>query len=734
MDILYRLFYTVFSMSCMATVILPLILLMRFCFRKLPRQFCVALWLIFCLRAVCPVGLSSPICLFGSWNRQFHRLLRSIGLRITPDMGLMTSWTAVYRGDVEAEVPYIICSVIGMAGALLLLLFTGLQQKRLRDVLRGADLLFDNVYQTKRIAAPLRTGIFRKKIFLPEGISAREMKDMLLHQQMHCERKDDWIGGIFFVVLCLHWWNPFLWFAYYLSSFDRECACDEAVVRRLGWRGRGRDSEELLKGYIQSVFNMKKEEGGAVLPYSLVTFPEIKEDARARHLLYLETAPLWKKGAAAFLSSAVFVGSFGLSVLHTAWNGGTWTPTEPDESAVVSEEERRNVKNEMIADCDVKTGEETPARLELMMTQGVFEKGTGYSGQCVLRLTDGAGDTLGSLLLSSVFPERKTQYFRENLQLCVEDYNGDGIQEVAIGQEEEVSAELLAVPASDAAVETEAEDGESVTVQKFYLINLEESGPAVASDPVYVSDATQLQTGSMTLPVLEGAGGVIYTVWEGQTSYYVWDEQKKMYLRTQLTEEQIQARKQQQKYKEASGEEYTHTLKDGKGKTVFQVNAVTDDTGGELIEDVIFNAKGIERVSDTRKLHNIKGYFRDLEWAQTDGTKNRFVVLSYNGTVGRTFAVYDLERGRICYRQGDGNEPLRKVFKKYNGGEITFEENGAVVYSLMDITGDDTLKVNFAANADGGVTVQGTFLYKMSAKETSGLQFSRNVENTEEPE
>ena len=33
MDILYQLFYTVFSMSCMALVLLPVVLLFRFVFR-----------------------------------------------------------------------------------------------------------------------------------------------------------------------------------------------------------------------------------------------------------------------------------------------------------------------------------------------------------------------------------------------------------------------------------------------------------------------------------------------------------------------------------------------------------------------------------------------------------------------------------------------------------------------------------------------------------------------------
>ena len=86
-DMLYRIFYTVFSMSCMALVLLPAVLVLRFLFRGLSKKFRLALWAILFFRAVCPVGMSSPVCIYGAWNRQFHTLLRSLGLTITPGLG-----------------------------------------------------------------------------------------------------------------------------------------------------------------------------------------------------------------------------------------------------------------------------------------------------------------------------------------------------------------------------------------------------------------------------------------------------------------------------------------------------------------------------------------------------------------------------------------------------------------------------------------------------------------------
>ena len=96
MDILYQLFYTVFSMSCMALVLLPVVLLFRFVFRGHSGKITMALWGILFLRAVCPLGMSSPVCLYDPWNRQFHTLLRSLGLEISPDQGLLTGWRYMY--------------------------------------------------------------------------------------------------------------------------------------------------------------------------------------------------------------------------------------------------------------------------------------------------------------------------------------------------------------------------------------------------------------------------------------------------------------------------------------------------------------------------------------------------------------------------------------------------------------------------------------------------------------
>lgn len=711
------------------------------------------------------MGMSSPVCLSGSLNRQFHRILRSIGLQMIPDQGILSSWRTVFLSDINVTVPYMVCSVIASLGCAALLLYRLLWQRRLRRQTASAEHLFDQVYQVEKLAQPLRRGIFRRRIYLPGGLSVREMKNILAHQQAHSERRDNLLEGCFYVVCCLHWWNPILWAAYYLAAVDWEMACDEKAVRGLGWRGGDSESQGILNGYIQDNFHRTEEGNRSYFPMVL---SEVAVSARTQHLLYLERAAVWREAVAAFVTSVLLMGSFGLSALHTAWNGGSWSAgAETGEEALFHESEKRGVTNEVITACDTELPDGTPIRLELVMTQGTYESGKGYQGQCILRMRDEKEESPASLLLSAVFTEQRVQLFDENVELAVEDYNEDGVMEVTLGQQVQVrSSDLEAASAASGdsvggGVSADSDSAKNempaasssgtagggntaaapfrktgerdVTVQEYYVINIEDKALRVISDPVYVSDVTSFQAGSMSLSAMEGLGGVIQTTADKRTLYYVWDEEKKRYLPRAMTEAELQARRYRQGGV-SKGEEFTHTLKNGKDKIVMQVEAVADDTGGQVIQEVSLNPRGVERASDTKRWKNVDGYFRELQWAQTDGEEDRFAVLSYNGESGGSFVLYDMESRKACYRQEDGNRVLQEIFDKYNGKDITFDEGDAVVYRLMEISGEDTLKVTFAADTQEGVTVQGTFLYKLSTKELSGLQFSQNLKKEDSNE
>lgn len=731
MDIFYRLFYTVFSMSYMVIVLTPVVLLLRVAFRKLPRNFTMALWMIFYLRAVCPIGLTSPICLFGRWNRRFHLLIKSIGLQTMSGQGLMTSWIQTYQGDVEATVPYMVCTIFWIAGVAGIILFVLWKRKELKGELKDARLLFDRVYQSEKLQVPVRRGIFRTKIYLPGKLSARETKNILLHQQLHCVRKDDWVELVFFLISCIHWWNPCIWLAWYLSGIDREMACDEAVVRRIGWTQKGL--------YAQDIMNMKKDTDSPSF-----SFPFLQEkhlSRRAEHMLYMEPAAVWKKALSSFFMTVCFFFWFALSAIHTAWNGGVWEQLDaPAEESLFASSQRRGVTNEVIAHVETKTPGGVPVRLELMITQGTWQNGGGYEGQFVLRMLDEQNESVASLPLSKIFTGKGIQQFDDSVSLAVDDYNEDGTMELSLGQEMEVEESKLLAPATGASVVTGGGvrksrtlyETEKKTVYGYYLINIEENRLSVISDTIYQSDATTLQTGSMVFSYIQGTGGIITTKLGEEKAYYIWESEDKMYRRQSITQQEIDDRIAAHSGSAVAGEKKKYTLTDTESQVVIAVETETDNTGSQSIQRIRINPKGDLDGLRTKEYTDVHGYFCDLAWTTDTASDNeedadRYAVLTFNGTSGRTFIIYDVKQKKEFYRQEDGNKILGKVFQKYNGKEITFEEGGMVVYSLMEMMDEDILKISFAANADGGVTVKGSYVCRVSTGKVSDLQYTQEL-------
>ena len=68
-------------------------------------------------------------------------------------------------------------------------------------------------------------------IWLPSALPERERALVILHEQQHIRRGDHIFRFLAWCALCLHWFNPLVWLAFWLSGRDMESACDEAVLR-----------------------------------------------------------------------------------------------------------------------------------------------------------------------------------------------------------------------------------------------------------------------------------------------------------------------------------------------------------------------------------------------------------------------------------------------------------------------------------------------------------------------
>src|SRR5688572_13163830 len=81
---------------------------------------------------------------------------------------------------------------------------------------------------------PMTWGIFRPVVLLPA--TAMEWPDsrrrlVLAHELAHVKRNDGIIQILLQAVCSLHWFNPIVWYAARRLRIERECACDDQVLK-----------------------------------------------------------------------------------------------------------------------------------------------------------------------------------------------------------------------------------------------------------------------------------------------------------------------------------------------------------------------------------------------------------------------------------------------------------------------------------------------------------------------
>ncbi len=94
-----------------------------------------------------------------------------------------------------------------------------------------------SIRQSDKISAPLTYGMFRPVILLPkktDWTNITRLDYVLYHEFTHIRRFDLLAKLVMIVVLCLHWFNPFVWAMYVFFNRDLELSCDDLVVKHFG--------------------------------------------------------------------------------------------------------------------------------------------------------------------------------------------------------------------------------------------------------------------------------------------------------------------------------------------------------------------------------------------------------------------------------------------------------------------------------------------------------------------
>ncbi len=710
MDILYRIFYTVFSMGIVSACLLPLVLIVRFLMRNMEKRHMLWEWRLIYLRSVCPVALSSVFCMAPAWNRMFHQFLSNIGLTIQGNNGIMTSWRLVYEEKISVSAGYRGCTYLWIFGIAMVFLGAAVYQARLRRVLGQAVLLGENIYETPFLHAPVQTGIFRRKLYLPKGFHTKDLPLLLRHMEQH--KRDGVLRLFVLAILAVHWFNPVMWLYYYLWNIDMEMSRDDKTLSGSQWKDR--------QQYAQTVLNMERETPKSIL--SLVSVGERYSEKRARRLMYQKKDTPRKKLSAVFLLSVSVIIFFFLAPIRMAWDGGTWRgDTAEAEKPLFDEKE-----NLIVAKARSSSPDGLDRVIQLEMTKGK-EEDKFCRGSFDLVMYDSmdnelarydVGEFLGGLGL--------TEYvFTEGMALCISDYNNDSVKEIVLGQQIEFNQKDFESAAGTTEQAVKAEDYKTYS---YSLINIEDTRMSLAGEGIYAITNRTGRCESMHFDLLEGAKDIFEVPLAQKTGYYAWNEKLKTYEKRQLSRQEIQAYKNGTSEAGKAGEVKEHTLDAEDGTTKILVTTKNDRSGTAEIQSVILSPR-----KGSKKLEDIRGYFCDLWWLDSQQEPRRYAVLLYNGTKSQTFVIYDTEKKRVYFAQEDGNEKLAGLFRQRNADDVAFARDGAVLYNVTQKQGD-VLTITFAASAEDGAAVNGQYEYNVRKRKAGSLTYDRSVESTAEPE
>ncbi len=727
---LYRFFYIVIAMEAAAVSLFLPLLFLRVVISGLPKKYMVWLWRLYFLRIVCPIQISSTFSIVPPWNRSYHRFLADVGLDIDAQHGgLLRSLSDVWQANIQVTSLYRIMAIGYFAGMLLLVVLLVIRAGKVRSAIRMREKRLEGTLYQSAVELPVMTGLFVNRVFLPETMNVQEAKYTLAHMECRRARRSNLWNAFYVTALLLHWYNPCVWAAVFLVRRDEQMACDECAVDRCSAADKN--------AYIQGILNIVPQEKR--VPFTACASFETDLERRSQRLLHQGSDRMRYKMTGVILLLLMFFWLFLLRPVQNVWAGGTWNAGSEKLSA--NKDTRKT--NLILSQTDVLS----PSGLK--QTVSLRHKRNEANGRILansyeLQLADAAGSELAVVDLQKVFREqgiaKDTLYFPEGLKLQTGDYNNDGIQELLLGQqrawdatEQKQIGRLLSNKTDSKSKTASSMGNENVTptpakqvknlrTYVYVMFQMQETGLQIVSEAVYGEQAASMQS---VKPSQESdVKDLFYMQLSDGKLYYIWDSDATKFLAKKLSSDELNQHRRASQGTEEAGVSKTETLEDADGNECMRVQTTTDTTGSPEIGQIMMS-------QNKKKMNEVKGYFCELKWVpQSDASTGRYAVLIYNGTKAQTFVLYDVDKATELYRQEDGNDILSSIFAKYNDTQIQFKSGAIAVYKLAEQNGS-RLTIDFAAEAEDGVDVSGSYVYDMDSEQISNLQYNQSNDDTQ---
>lgn len=248
-------FSNILNESIAASWLILAVMILRIFLKKSPKWIHVALWGLVAVRLLLPFSIESAFSLIPSTETLPREIMASEGLQRKESAYLEVVSNPRYSQGVTVsieqsvdrmQVHMVDMTMIWLIGMAVLFLYTVISFRMLHLKISTAVRLRNNIFQSENVRSPFVFGIVRPRIYLSFHVNGQELEHVVAHEMAHIRRKDHWWKPLGFLLLTIHWFNPFMWSAYILFCRDIELACDERVIKELDSEQRASYTQALL--------------------------------------------------------------------------------------------------------------------------------------------------------------------------------------------------------------------------------------------------------------------------------------------------------------------------------------------------------------------------------------------------------------------------------------------------------------------------------------------------------
>lgn len=236
-------FLKLLDMSVNAVWLIMAVFLLRLIFTKAPKSWRSALWGLVGFRLVFPFSIPNPLSPI-----PYVKPSAVVTPSVTPsepssilnDVIISSESSEITENIVTdtatsslslTEILSLAVPVIWLVGVCGMLLYAIISYAHLYKLTKESVPSDKNFRLCDKIDSPFILGIFKPKIFLPSTITESSLSYVEAHELSHIKRLDHWRKLVAYVILSLHWFNPFVWVSYILFCRDTELACDEKATK-----------------------------------------------------------------------------------------------------------------------------------------------------------------------------------------------------------------------------------------------------------------------------------------------------------------------------------------------------------------------------------------------------------------------------------------------------------------------------------------------------------------------